>query len=102
MRPVEQTWTHVARNAEQIGDDRDGNGRREVGQKIGLAPFDKSVDPLMRKARYVWREFLNLTRHERAIDERPEPCVLGRLEFQKRIALQRVEGLKMAFRRRPA
>ena len=48
------------------------------------------------------RELLDLARDEGAVDEIPEPGVLGRLQFEKRMALERVERGEMGFGRRPA
>ena len=59
-------------------------------------PFcGKRVDPLVRQRRDLRREFFDAARDEGAIDEAPEPRVLGRLELQDRMALERVERLKM-------
>ena len=86
---------HVARHAEQVGDDGDGNRRREFREKIGRAFPRESVDPLMRERGDGGRELLDLARDEGAVDEGAQPRVLGRLEFEQRVALERVEGREM-------
>ena len=50
----------------------------------------------------IWgRKFFDATRDEGAIDEIAQPRVLGRLELQDRVALERIEGLKMRRGLRP-
>ena len=58
------------------------------------------VDALVRQRRDLRRKLFDPTRDEGAIDEIAQPRVLGRLELQHRMALERVEGLKMRLRAR--
>ena len=37
MRPVDELMAHVARHAEEIGNDGDGNGASELGDELGRA-----------------------------------------------------------------
>ena len=102
MRPIDELAPHVARRAEEVGDHRDRNGAGELGDELGRAVLSKCVDPLVRQRRDLRREFFDAARDEGAIDEAPKPRVLGRLELQDRMALKRVERLKMRLRLGPA
>ena len=95
MRPVDELTPHVARNAEQVGDHGDRNGASEFGDEIGRALGHERVDPLMRQSLDLRSELFDPARDEGAVDEVAQPCVLRRLELQHRMALERVERLKM-------
>ena len=75
-----------------------GMGLGVLGDQIGGAPRGEGVDPLMRQAFDAGRQAFDPPRDEGAIDEIAQPRVLGRLELQHRVALERVERLKMRFR----
>ena len=62
----------------------------------------EAVDPLMRQRGDPRPELLDPARDEGAIDEVAQPCVLGRLKLEDRMALERVERLKMGLRLGPA
>ena len=62
----------------------------------------ESVDLLMRQGRDPRPKGLDPARDEGAVDETPQPCVLGRLELQDRMAFDRIERREMGFGRRPA
>ena len=60
------------------------------------------VDPLVRQRGDPGPELFDPARDEGAIDEVAQPRVLGRLELEDRMALERVERLKMRLRLGPA
>ena len=91
MRPLEHLRTHFSRDANQVRNDRDRNRRREFGDEVGRALSLENVDSLMREASDPRRERLDPARDEGAVDETPQPCVLGRLELENRMAFDRVE-----------
>ena len=102
MRPVEQLRPQGARDAKEVGDHGDGDRGRESLDQLRRAVSREGVDPRMGERGDAGRELLDLAGDEGAIDEVSEPRVLGRLHFQDRAALERVERRQMGLRRRPA
>ncbi len=102
VRPAEHFRGEFARNADEVRDDGDRYGRGELFDEVGGPLGLKRVDPLVRQLGDAGRELLDLARNEGAVDESPEPGVLGRLQFEKRMALERVERGEMGFGFRPA
>ena len=72
-----------------------GMGVGELGDELGRAGSRERVDPLVRQRRDLRRELFDAARDEGAVDEVAQPRVLGRLELQDRMPLERVERLKM-------
>ena len=101
MRPVEHSGPEFARDADEVGDDSDRDRRSKVLDEVGAAARLDRVDPLVRQGCDSRPELLYLARDEGAVDEIAEPRVLGRLNFQDRMALERVELGEMGFGRRP-
>ena len=95
VRPVEKLRRNGARDADEVGDDGDRNGRREGLDEVGRAVADECVDPLVRQRGDGGLKLLDLARDEGAVDEASEARVLGRLHFEDRMALERVEGGEM-------
>ena len=95
VRPFDERRPHLARNAEQVGDHGDGNGSGELGDQVGRALRRERVDPLVRQRGDPGPELFDPARDEGAIDEVAQPRVLGRLELEDRMALERVERRKM-------
>ena len=58
----------------------------------------ESVDLLVRQRRDLRLKLFDAARDEGAVDETAQPRVLGRLELEDRMALERVERLKMRLR----
>ena len=79
----------------KLGDDGDRDRRREIGDDLAGPPRLRSVDRRMGEFGDARRQPLDLARDESATDERAQARVLGRLEFEQRMALDRVERREM-------
>ncbi len=72
-----------------------GKRRREGRQQVDRFSIRKFVDQFVCQRLDAGPQFFDLPRDEGAVDERAQPCVDRRLEFQHRMRLDRVESGKV-------
>ena len=89
-------------NAEQFGDHDDRNRRRKMFEQIDRALRLEPVDQLVGQSVDARRKAFDLPRYEGAIDEIAQARVLGRLEFEQRMAFDIEERPQMGGRLAPA
>jgi hypothetical protein len=88
-------------NAYQLGDDGDRDRRREFADQLRRAAPLEPVDQPVGEVRDARGEPFDLARQKGAVDQRAQPRVLRRLEFEQGVPLHRVKGLEMLRGLRP-
>jgi hypothetical protein len=92
VRPVEQLRPHLDRHTEHFRDDRDRQrrGDRPAAGRT-LVSRSKGIDQFVRQRLDTWPEPLHLARDEGAVDQRAQPRVHRRLQFEHGIGFDRIE-----------
>ena len=93
--PVEKIVALFGWNAKQFADDDERNGCGVGWDEIKRTISWKPVDQFMRECLDPGTQPLDGARDEGAIDQRAQPRVGGRLQFQQRTAFDLIETRKM-------
>ena len=101
MGPREDLRGHVGRDAEEVGDDHDGDGFGKGCEEVGGAGGFELVDEVVGEG-FDWRaEAFDLAGEEGRVDEAAEAGVDGRLEFEEGVFFECLEGCEVRGGLRP-
>ena len=95
MGPCEDLRPHGVGDAEEAGDDHDGDRFGEGRDQIGGSLCGEPVDQFMRQTLHFRTETLDLAREERGIDEPAQAGVHWGFDFEQGVFLEFVERREM-------
>ena len=84
VRPVAQLQAVGLRHAEHLGDHRERERERQVGDHVHLAAGGGGVEHPVHERLHVGEQLLDAPRRERLADEPPDPGVVGRVDVEDR------------------